>query len=158
MPKVNLAGLPPRRRREETRTFVDPAYPETPITLHVRELSPLDQTRVRERAQELVRMHVTGSEEEPACPFPSLDGTAVQLTELACSALATLEMLQCGPPEERYSVIELVLLAERMYTVWDEIMLFIQPYLPGGERRKNSSPEGAAPSSEPLSPLAATPS
>lgn len=142
MSKVNVWALPAKVRREETRCFTDPDFPESSIEITFRKLNPIEQTAVRERARELTLEFVTGTAEEPANLFPAPDGTGVQLNETFCAAVAAVEQLQGGESEDRYTAGELIGLALRMETAWSEILNWAGEFLPGEAARKNASREG----------------
>lgn len=124
MPKVNLLSLPPVVRPEETRTFTDPAQPGVELSLTFRRISIWEMSVATENARELVKLGGL-----PAA------GEVVLLTEQFCQTLCTLEAMQCGPEDERYTAQEFVGLFAGMPKAGEQVLAW------AGELNSDEDPD-----------------
>ncbi len=115
MAKVNLQVLPRPALPTETRTFTDPAQPGVEVELTLTKLDPYRLTVALEAAE-------TWLAELGGNYFPLANGEAYPITLGLARTLCTLEVMQSGPEEERYSRGDLLAMMLAMPAAWLELL------------------------------------
>lgn len=153
MPKVPTMALVRKRPKAETRTFIDPAYPELPFTLTMAPADVLAGARMQAAAEELIAEYLEGP--DGPVPFPiaqeqeggigefNLD-TPVEslylnrpLIESACGMWAG----QAGPEAERYTPQEMVAASLTLPDAYAEALKWVGEL---NERRQRGNASSAA--------------
>jgi len=115
--RTDVLRLPRPKRREETRSFVDPVAPDVEITMTMR--APDVPTRVY--AQELAAHYEAQWLAENGPRYTHVDGEPVELSSRLLLSIALLECMQTGQPEDKYGLVELIGIMVSLPNVWNQL-------------------------------------
>src|ERR1051326_2755150 len=119
MAKLDPFLLPRPERPTETRSFTEG---EATLTLTLRPPDAADIARASEASERLVQDYITGSEDRAAGDFP--EGVKVSKTLFMTCAL--IGEMQCPEnPADAYTVLELVLLSDRLPRAWKQLQAWV---------------------------------
>lgn len=165
--KPNFQALKTPQPRRETRTFKEPLQPGAEVTLTLYGMGPLLASQWNTELDRLLREYVTGGMTPEGVRFEkgpvnlpateAVDAKALWLEASLCETLAAIAVMQPDdlPEEERYTLIDLCYVIDRMPNAWRHIALWvtgltIKAYEPPEEPGGNG--KGAAPPASVASP------
>lgn len=127
--KLDVWTLEKREREAETRSFEQDG---ASFTLTLRTPDTADFCAAQERAKELIETHVTGAGGQPPYPFPG----GVKLTEALAALMANVYEMQCPEsPADRFELVELIQLADKLPEAWAEAQVWIGQLMARWESR-----------------------
>lgn len=134
MPKLNVFALTRPARPAEERTFEENG---AVLTLALAAPDAADMARAAESATEMVRDYITGSDVREAASFP--EGIKVSESLFQAAALVA-EMQTATEPVERYTPMELVMLAVKLPRTWAAIQTWAAELVSTWSARRGNSP------------------
>lgn len=104
--------------KQGTRTFTDPRYPELELTLTFRSPDIVDISTMQDVANGFVSYYSDK-------PFPAVDGKIVTVGKALAESVASLFVLQEGPPEDKFTMEEWVAMSVTLPTIIADINSFV---------------------------------
>lgn len=131
------------------KEFTDPLQPGQTLILSLHRAGTIERARGASELQRMMRLYITGSDELPPGPFPTVGGAVVPVsTELFAEACGIAEMQ--APPEKSkqprlWSPEHLVAISITMPSAWEAVLRFANELNRPGRRAEGN---GSAPPME----------